>query len=66
MFDHVDGVMRALTKQKTQGKEDLFVAVKIARQMLFKFNAEVTPIMGMLLISAHLFNRFRKLRSFRK
>jgi len=31
MFDHMDGVMRALAKKKTQWKEDLFFAVKLAR-----------------------------------
>jgi len=30
MFDHMDGVMRALPKMKTQWKEDLFFAVKLA------------------------------------
>jgi hypothetical protein len=30
MFDHMDGVMRALAKKKTQWKEDLFFAVKLA------------------------------------
>jgi len=34
MFDHMDGVMRALAKNKTQWKEDLFFAVKLARQKL--------------------------------
>jgi len=28
MFDHMDDVMRALAKKKTQWKEDLFFAVK--------------------------------------
>jgi hypothetical protein len=32
MFDHMDGVMRTLAKKKTQWKEDLFFAVKLARQ----------------------------------
>jgi hypothetical protein len=31
MFDHMDGVMRALAKKKTQWKEDLYFAVKVAR-----------------------------------
>jgi hypothetical protein len=30
MFDHIDGVMRALPKKKTQWKEDLLFAVKLA------------------------------------
>jgi len=66
MFDHIHGVMRALAKKKTQWKEDLFFAVKLARQKLSKYYAEVTPMTGMLLISAHILDPFRKLRSFRK
>ena len=66
MFDYMDGVMRALAKNKTQWKEDLFFAVKLARQKLSKYFAEVTPTTGMLLISAHILDPFRKLRSFRK
>jgi len=42
MFDHMDGVMRDLAKKKTQWKEDLFFAVKLARQKLAKYYAEVT------------------------
>jgi hypothetical protein len=30
MFDHIDGVMRALAQKKTPWKEDLFFAVKLA------------------------------------
>jgi hypothetical protein len=66
MFDHMDGVMRALAKKKTPWKEDLFFAVKLARQKLSRYYAEVTPTTGMLLISAHILDPFRKLRSFRK
>jgi hypothetical protein len=66
MFDHMDGVMRALAKKKTQWKEDLFFAVKCARQKLTKYYTEVTPTTGMLLITAHILDPFRKLRSFRK
>ena len=36
MFDHMDGVMRGLARKKTQWKEDLFFAVKFARQKLSK------------------------------
>ena len=36
MFDHMDGVMRALAKKKTRWKEDLFFAVKIARHKISK------------------------------
>jgi len=66
MLDHMDGVMRALAKKKTQWKEDLFFAVKLARQKLSKYYAEVTPTMGMLLISAQIFDPFQKLQLFRK
>jgi len=34
MFDHMDGVMRALAKKKTEWKEDLFLAMKFAQQKL--------------------------------
>jgi len=66
MFDHMDGVMRALAKKKTQWKEDLFFTVKFARLKLSKYYAEVTPTTGMLLIPAQILDPFRKLRSFRK
>jgi len=62
MFDHMDGVMQALGK--TQWKEDLFFAVKLARQKLSKYYAEVTPKTGMVPISAHILDPFRQLRSF--
>jgi len=65
MFDHMDGVMRALAKKKTQWKEDLFFAVKCVQQKLSTYYTEVTPTTGMLLITAHILDPFRKLRSFR-
>jgi len=65
MFDRMEGVMWALAKNKTQWKEDVFFAVKLARQMLSKWYAEVTPSTGTHLISAHILDPFRKLRSFR-
>ena len=34
VFDHMDGVMRALAKKKTQWKEDLYIAMRFARQKL--------------------------------
>jgi hypothetical protein len=66
MFDHMDGVMRALDKKKTPWKEDFFMTVKLARQKLSKYYAEVTPMTGMLLISANFLDPYRKLRSFEK
>jgi len=59
----MDGVMWALAKKRTQWKEDLLVAVKLARQNLCKYYAEVTRKTSMLLISAHIHDPFRKLRS---
>jgi len=66
MFDHMAGIMRALAKKKTQWKEDLFFAVKLALQKLFNYYAAVTPSTSMLLILAHSLYPFWKLRSFRK
>jgi hypothetical protein len=66
MFDHMDGVMRALAKKKTPCKEDLFFTVKLARQKPSNNYTEVTPMTGMLLISAHILDSFGILRSFRK
>jgi len=66
MFDYMDGVMRPLPKKKTPWKDDLFLAVKLARQELSKYYAEVTPMTGRVLISAHILDPFRKLRSCRK
>jgi hypothetical protein len=66
IFDHMDGVMPALAKKKTPWKEDLFFAVKLARQNLSKYYAEVNLTTGMLLIAAHILDPFRKLGSLRK
>jgi len=66
MFDHMDGMMQALARKKTPWKEDWFFAVKLTRQKLSKYYTEVTPMMGILLISAHILDPCRKLQSFRK
>jgi len=66
MFNHMDGIMWALAKKKTQWKKHLFFAVKFARQKLSKYPGEVTPPKGMLLISEHILDRSRKLRLSRK
>ena len=66
MFDHMDGVMLPLANKKTTWKEDLFFAVKLALQKLSNHYAAVTPMTGMLLIVAHIFDPFRKFRSCRK
>ena len=66
MFNHMDGMMWALARKKTPWREDLLVAVKLARQKLSKYYTEVTPTTGMLLISGHILDPFRMLRLFRK
>jgi len=66
MFNHKDRIMWAMAKKRTQWKEDLFFAVKLAQQKLSKYYAEVTPTRGLVLISTHILDPLRKLRSFRK
>jgi len=46
---------------KSQWNEDLYFAVKFAQQKLSKYYGEVTPMLCMLLISAHIPHSFRKL-----
>ena len=65
MLDHMDGMMWALAKKKIQWKEDLFFAMKLARQKVSKYYAEVIPMTAMLLISTQILDPFQKLRSFR-
>jgi len=62
----MDDVMRALAKMKTPWNGDLIFAVKFARQKLSKYYAEVTPTTGLLLISAHMLDSFRKVGLFRR
>jgi len=57
--------MQAVAKRMTPWTEDLFFAVKLARQKLSKYYAEVTPMTGTLLIPAHILDPFQKLQSFR-
>jgi len=64
MFDHMDGIMQALAEKNTAWKEDLVFAVKLAQQKLFNYYSKVTPLMGMILVSARSLDPFRKLRSF--
>jgi len=66
MFDHMDGVTQALAKKKSQSMDNLYFVVKVARQTLSIYYAEVAPMTGMLLISAHIHYPFQKLRSFRQ
>jgi len=66
MFDHMDGLMRAMAKKMTQWKEDMFFAVELARQKLSKYYATVTPTTGILLISAKILHPLRKFRLYKK
>jgi len=66
LFNDMDGIWWALAKNKTQWKEDLYFAVKVACQKLFKYYPEVTPTTSLLLISAHILDHFWKLQSFRE
>jgi len=66
MFDHMDGMMGAVAKKMTQWKEEVICAGKCARQMHSQYHTAVTPTTGMLLISVHILDPFRKLRSYRK
>jgi len=52
MFDHMDGVLWTLARNKTQWKEDLYFVTMVACQILSKYYAEGTPATGLLLISA--------------
>jgi len=58
--------MWALVKENPPWKEDFFFAMKLARQKLSKYHAEVTPVMSMLIIPAHIVDPFCKLQSFRQ
>src|SRR5258705_6567987 len=66
MFDHMHGMMRALAKKKTQWKQNLFFAVKCARQKLSKYYTYLTTMTGMLPISGHMLDSFWKFLSVRK
>ena len=66
LFEHMDGVMRALAEKMTQWKEDLFFTLKLARQKLSKYYSEVTPTGVMVVFSAHILDPFRTLESFSK
>ena len=66
IFDHMDGVMRALAKKNTQLKKDLYIAMKFVWQKLSKYHTEVSPTTSRHLISAHILDPFRKLRLLKK
>jgi len=48
IFNDMDSSMQALAKQKTQLNEDLYFAKTFAWQKLYRYHAEVTPLIGML------------------
>jgi len=60
MFDLMDGVMQPSAAEKTPLEEDLFFAMKLARQKLSKNYPDVSPLTGMLLISGHNLDPFWK------
>jgi len=64
MFNHMDGIMWAWANKKTQWKEDLYFAIKVACQKLSKYYAAVTPMASLFPTSAHILDPLRKLRSF--
>jgi len=66
MFNIMDGGMRAVAKKKTESKEDIYFTMQLAWQKLSNYYANVTPKIGMLNLSAHSVDPFRKLQSFRK
>lgn len=66
MFHHMDGVRWALPKMKTKQKEDWIRTVKFAQHMLSKYHAKVTPMRGIIPISAQIPDPFQMLWSFRK
>jgi len=62
----MDGVMKTLAKKNTQWEEDLFFAVKLVWQKRCKYYSQVTPTMGMFIISARTLDSFWNLQSFTK
>jgi len=66
MLDHIDGVMQAFAKNKTQSKEESFFAMKFVYQKLSIYYTAVAPTTAMPHISAHISDPFQKLESFGK
>jgi len=58
MFNHLDGILWALGQQK-KCKEELYFAVKFACQKLSKWYIDVSPMMGIHLISANILDSFQ-------
>jgi len=56
MFNHMDGVMRALDEKKPQWKEDLFFAVKLAQQKLSIYVTGVTTPLDNILSNLYMYS----------
>ena len=63
MFNHLDGVMRALANKRTQWKEALFCTMMSAPQRMSGYYGEVTRTMAVRLISVAILEPFQKLQS---
>ena len=66
MFDHMESVLKALAKKRTQWKKDIHKAVRAGRAKLREYYSNVTPGTGLLLILATILDPFRKLRTFER
>jgi hypothetical protein len=64
MFDHMEGIITALSMKQTQWKIDIRRGMRAARKKLSSYYAEVTPESGLLLILAHMLDPYRKTRTF--
>jgi hypothetical protein len=62
----MDGRGGALAKEKIQWAEDWYFTMKFALQKLSEDYTDVTPMPGIRLISAYIYNPVRKLQSFEK
>jgi hypothetical protein len=60
----MDGMIRALAKKRTL-KGRLVLCCEYVPQKMTKYNTEVTPTTGMLLVSGHILNPSWNLRLFR-
>jgi hypothetical protein len=65
MFAHIDGVMPALDMKITQWNDDVFFTVKFVRQKWSKYYPDLTPMTGMLLMSAHIHDPVQQMRWFK-
>jgi len=64
MFDHMEGIIKALAKKQIQWKVDIRRAMRSARSKLSAYYAEVTPESGLLLILVQMLDPYRKTRMF--